>query len=189
MLEFLTGLILYRYCAVNDTYCEFMCATVTPCLEGSVQITHLPPLTLAFFWLLSWCSLVPHLGQIYLYFQSIPAMWRGWMMRHIDLSSERTPRYLQKIPCELGSKVTPSSQVRPVTPYNLKEVNFPLWDILKVSMMEDGVEEGFIWKRDWIGRVSPGVDHYLSKTKCDWQKPKVYEEVYIALGFISIFLK
>lgn len=41
MLEFLTGLILYRYRAVNRTYREFMCTAATPCLEGSVQITHL----------------------------------------------------------------------------------------------------------------------------------------------------
>lgn len=88
----------------------------------------------------------------------------GWW----DLSSERTPRYLQKIPCELRSKITPSSQVIPVPPSKLKEVNYPLWDILKVSMMEDGVEEGFILKRDWLGRVNSGGDHYLSKPKLNY---------------------
>lgn len=139
------------------------------------------PLTLAFFWFLPWCSLIPHLGEMCLCFQSTPVTWRGWMMRHIDLSSERTPRYLQKIPCELGSKIIPSSQVRPVPPYNLEEVNYPLWDILKVCMMEDGVEEEFISKRDWLGRVSSGVDHYLSKTKLNYCHLREVESLFFGV--------
>lgn len=170
VLEVLTGLILCRYCAGNHTCCEFLCHVMSR-RQGS---EHSSPSSDSCT--LPRCSLVP-CPRAYVFLFSEHTCCAERLNDEIPWLPfwNWTPLFAEdKIPCELNNKVIPSSWVRSVTPppCNFRKLT-TFCDILKTSMMENGVEEGFSWQSDWLGRVSPGFDHYLSKTKCGGWGPRL----------------